>query len=958
MSLCVNDRLHGFTVTRVREVPSLHGNFVEMTHDKTGASLCWVDNGESNKLFCVGFKTLPEDDTGVFHILEHSVLCGSEKYPVREPFVELLKSSMNTFLNAMTFPDKTIYPVSSRNDQDFLNLTEVYLDAVFAPRIFSNPNIFYQEGWHYELTDGEAQPTFKGVVFNEMKGAMSDVDEVVMYGALPLLFPDNCYGFNSGGDPRAIPNLTYEQFCNSYRKYYHPSNSRIFLDGNVPLDRVLPLIDGYLSRYERAEAIHPIEPQKPVAAEATNYYEIGAEESPEGKAQFTMGKIIASWDEPVKVRAMMVLSEVLAGSNEAPLKRAILSAGLAQDVTVMTMDEIMQAVFAIQVKNTDADKTDDLSRVIKETVMELVEKGIPRADLEAVINQMEFRVREPQEPQGLIRCITSLGSWLYGGDPLMPLVHEETFAALRKMLDDGGYEQLLKEALLSDEGLCVLHTLPSTTYGEELRAKEAQRLNDAKESWTEQDKQDILALNASLAQWQQTPDTPEQLATLPVLDLKEVSPEPHVTSTRVETVDGVTVLRHDVPCDGIVHLSMYFSLTDFTLPQLSRISLLTRLLGVLPTANYDAAALQQAIRTHLGRLKFDVEASGEQGQTETCQPKLAVRCSVLTDKLDKAIELIHEILTSTCFDDEDRIREIVLQVNEEARRNAMAGGHALGMKIAISHFDAASAASEAISGWSQLQFLREFAANPAEMMADFTGLMKQVMNGAVGKARMTLSLAGDDADAARLIACVPQGTPAPAVMTAKADLPRRLALRVPSQVGYACMGDNLIAMGETPAGSIQVAANILSFDYLWNRIRVQGGAYGAGMRTLGDGVVCYTFRDPTPGRSLGVYETLAEALKTSVDAVESVDKYIISTVAETEPLQSPRQEAMQADLAYFRGTTPADVAKRRQEILATTKESLLAWSDMLTRLPAEGGIAVIANEEALKNVEDVTVFDL
>ena len=402
MNLTTGTKLHGFTVDRTRYVEELNATLVEMSHDKTGAALCWMDNGEDNKLFCIGFKTLPEDSTGVFHILEHSVLCGSEKYPVREPFVELLKSSMNTFLNAMTFPDKTIYPVSSRNEKDFLNLTSVYLDAVFAPRLLDDPNVFYQEGWHTELNDGV--PSYKGVVFNEMKGAMSGVDDIVDQAMNGLLFPSNCYRFNSGGAPEVIPDLTYEHYVASYKRYYHPSNSRIFLDGSVPLDATLDMIDGYLSKYERSDEKHEIPMQQPVSAEGTCGH------SSQILKRLTTGKLIGTWEDKNKLMAAEVLCDLLADSNESPLKRAILSAGLGEDMRLSVMDGIAQPYLLLQVRNTSEEKIDAIRTVVRETVSSMVEQGIDRAALEASVNRYAFRVRQEREPQGLLHAINSLSS--------------------------------------------------------------------------------------------------------------------------------------------------------------------------------------------------------------------------------------------------------------------------------------------------------------------------------------------------------------------------------------------------------------------------------------------------------------------------------------------------------------------------------------------------------------------
>jgi len=949
MSLSAGQKLHGFTVTRVREVAELSANLVEMTHDKSNASLVWVDNGETNKLFCIGFKTLPEDSTGVFHILEHSVLCGSDKFPVKEPFVELLKSSMNTFLNAMTFPDKTIYPVSSRNEQDFMNLTEVYLDAVFAPAIRTNPNIFYQEGWHVEMENADSTPTYKGVVFNEMKGAMSSVDEVIMEGMLAATYPDTCYGFNSGGDPRVIPELTYEQYMSMYNRYYHPSNSRIFLDGAVPLDRVLPLIDSYLSRFERSDEKHVIAMQTPRAAEKTQYYEVSAADGTENRAMLTLGKIIGGWQDVTRVTAADILCDVLTGSNEAPLKRALLSSGLCQDVKMEADGSIAQPGLMLTVKNIDDANAGAIREVIRSTCRELVEKGIDRAALAASINRYEFRVREPNEPSALMRCIMALNTWLHDGDPLTCLVYDDTMAEIRAMAGNGGFEKLLSDLLLKEDDMVVLHTLPSTTLGEELRAEEAAKLASASEKWTAEEKAAILAMNEKLHAWQQTPDSPEQLATLPVLDLSEVSPDPVLLHTEEAVVDGVKVLYHKAATNGIVHLNLYFNLSDCTLAELTELTSLDHLLGVLPTEKYSAAELQQAVKTHLGRLNFSMAIQQKMGQTDVCTPMLKVNCSVMADKLDIARELIGEILLKTDFSVTDKIREITLQRNEQAKQLGIIAGHMLAITNASSHFSANGAVGEAQRGQTAIRWLRDFTADFDQRIEGHVALLKAKLAVAACRSRLTLSVtANRPVDVAALIADLPEGACTVSHAAYAIDAPLHTGIRIPAQIGYGVLAARTNRDWD---GSGRVAANILSLGYLWNVIRVQGGAYGCGLRMGRDAMLAYSYRDPTPARSLTMYREAADFLRSFVQSGERIDKFVISTVAETEPLMSPRDEGARADSEWFAGKTEADLRRERAEILATDGEKLLGWCDALEHMAKTGAVCVVAHEEALKACE-------
>ena len=949
MSLSAGQKLHGFTVTRVRQVAELSANLVEMSHDKTGAQLVWVDNGESNKLFSIAFKTLPEDSTGVFHILEHSVLCGSDKFPVKEPFVELLKSSMNTFLNAMTFPDKTMYPVSSRNDQDFMNLTEVYLDAVFAPAIRHNKNIFYQEGWHVEMENADATPTYKGVVFNEMKGAMSSVDEVIMEGMLAAAYPDTCYGFNSGGDPRVIPELTYEKYMSMYNRYYHPSNSRIWLDGAVPLDRVLTMIDEYLSRFERSDEKHVIAMQEPHACEKTQYYEVSEADGTENKAMLTLGKIIGTWQDVTRSYAADILADVLTGSNEAPLKRAVMSAGLCQDMHMEAESSIAQPGMMLTVKNIDPANAPAIRELIRKTCEELCEKGIDKTDLLASINRYEFRVREPNEPAGLMRNIMALNTWLHDGDPLTYLVYDEAFAELRAMVENGGFEKLLYELLVKEDDMVVLHTLPSTTLGEEMRAEEAAKLAEASAKWTDEDKAAVLKLNEELHAWQQTADSPEQLATLPVLDLSEVSPDPMLLHTEETEVDGATVLYHKAATNGIVHLSYYFRLTDCTLAELTALKGLDSLLGKLPTKKHTAAELQQTIKLHLGRLFFTLENKEKAKCPDTTTPVLRVVCSVMADKIDLAKDLIHEILTETDFTQVEKIREIVLQQAEHARQFCIGGGHVLALKAALSHYSAAGAAEEAMQGYTSVKHGLDLAANFDEKIGEVVALAESKLAAAICKTRLVLSVtANEPVDVAPILADYPAGTPVAPAAAYVTDVPMKRGIRIPAQIGYGVLASDLGCEWDE---SGRVAANILSLGYLWNVIRVQGGAYGCGLRLGPNAAAAYSYRDPTPARSLQMYRGAADFLREFVASGERIDKFVISTISETEPLMSPRDEGAVADGRWFSGRTEDDLRQQRAQILATDGEKLLSWCASLEHMAATGAVAVVAHDEALKACE-------
>lgn len=948
---------HGFCVDCVRESEELHGQMVEMHHKKTGAQLVWVDNGEVNKTFCVAFKTLPEDSTGVFHILEHSVLCGSAKYPVREPFVELMKSSMATFLNAMTFPDKTIYPVSSRNEQDFLNLAEVYLDAVFAPRILQDPNIFYQEGWHIELDENGA-PLYKGVVFNEMKGAMSDVDEQIYQKTLDVLFPDNCYGWNSGGDPKHIPDLTYEQFLRMYRRYYHPSNARIFLDGAIPLDKVLTLAEEYLSRFDRLDEKHEIPMQKPFAAEAEQAYEIGAEEDTADKTMLTLAKIVAPWSDTVRVTATEILFDVLTGSNDAPLKKALLATGKCQDVGMSLDNAMAQPYMMLTLRNIADGSEQELRQIIRDTVQQLVKTGLDKDALTASINSSEFSARQPGEPSGLLRCIHALDAWLYGGDPMQPLLSEERYQKLREMAAGDGFDRLMSELLLDESTMSIIRTVPSHTQGDKLRAEETVRLQAIQASWTDADKEALCVQNEKLTAWQQTPDTAEQLATLPVLSLSEISADPLLIPAAEAQCGAAKVITHDLSMNGITIMHWYISLTDFTLDELKRLSILPELLGKLPTKRHDSLSLFQAIKRDIGKLTFQLRVMSRCAEMAT--PVLDVSCSVLDANVDKAAALVREILTETCFDDRARVQTLIFQLSEMAKQKVISDGHRMAMYAASATMSAASAAREALNGLSACMVQKALAENFDAQYADFLALCERFSKDSAVQSRVTFSLSTNKAlDPAAILSAYPVGTPIPDAAPYVSDLPAKCAYRIPSQISFASLGYDYRRAGKVHSGIARVMSNILSLSYLWNEVRVQGGAYGAGLNTSETGrMVTYSYRDPSPARTLGINRSMSKGLRDFVAGDERIDKYIISTVGESEPPLGSENQILVSDENLLCGITPEDLCRERAEMLSTTKDALLTWCGVLDQMAKDGGVCVVGHDGAIAacEKEDLTVL--
>ena len=947
----INDSIHGFTVTRIQPVDIVSGELIEMSHEKSGARLAWLKTSDENKLFSVSFKTIPTDDTGVFHILEHSVLGGSERFPVKEPFLYMLKSSMNTFLNAMTFPDKTMFPVSSRNDRDFMNLTKVYLDAVFKPLIYTVPEIFYQEGHHTEWRSREDEPLYKGVVFNEMKGVISSIYNRIECEMMNMFYPDSCYRFESGGLPEAIPDLTYEQFIDTHRRFYHPSNSYFYLDGNVDIDAILELIDSeYLSAYDKSGDVIGIAEQKLIApAEKTCFYEIAPEEEEAKHTHIAVGKIMASWDERDRIFACMVLSEAVAGSNEAPLKRALLDTGKCLDVSFGINDGIMQPFGALKIFNTDMEDAPALLETVRTTAEKLVKDGIGREALSAAINRLEFRFREGEEPKALLRCINAMSSWLYGGDLLMYIDCDSVFGFLREQIETGYYEKLLSEWLLDEEGRAALYMLPSHTYGDELKAKEQERVNAELAAMSENEKEELLALNSRLDEWQAAPDTAENIAKLPTLPLSEVNELPLEFETEKTSENGVAILRHPSRNKGISYLSLYFSIADLGREELEKLAIMSDLISELPTEKCSGAELQQRITGTLGGFSTNVIVFGKEGQPELCKPYLAVKTSFLDCNADKALALAGELLTETAFNSPEQIREILQQNDEDMKQDIIANGHRVAMRRARSGMSAESAMNELINGYEAYKALHAAAKPSDEELAALIAYISALAKRVFCRARLTAStVSAEELPLTALTDMLPEGSaPASEEMSFSLDTPAHQGIIIPSGVSYS--GAALPEYEkDTPLWS--VLSTILSYEYLWNEVRVKGGAYGTGCGSNNMGEVgFYSFRDPSPSGAIAAYEGAPGFLREYCGSGADISSYIISSIAQKEPLISDRAYGTIADEIFFRGITEEKRRENRKRMLSLTAEDLLA---AVPSLEKSGRICVIGSAEAISACGD------
>ena len=953
----INDIIHGFRVVNVRHIEEINGDLYEMVHEKTTARTIWLKRDDENKTFSIAFRTTPVDDTGVFHILEHSVLNGSQRYPVREPFVDLLKGSLQTFLNAMTFPDKTVYPVSSRNDKDFINLMRVYLDAVFKPLAMENPNIFRQEGWHYEIFDPDADPIFKGVVFNEMKGAFSSPDGVRSRYIMHSLFPDTCYGNESGGDPDHIPELTYQQFCDSHKKYYSPRNSFIFLDGDMNIEEILGIInDEYLSDYTSDGDEINFEMQKPVISEdAVIEYEISPEDNPAGKAQIAYGYVVGDYRDRLSNTALSLLSQVLCGSNESPLKKAIISNGLGEDVYFSLEDGLLQSFVEIDVINTDLEKEPQITETINNELKRIINEGIDKKELNAVLSKAEFKAKERDfgnAPKGLIFAITSLDSWLYGGDPLNGLIRDDIYVQLREKMDTDYFEQLLQTLILDSKHHAKVLLKPSGTLGQIKAEKEKRKLAAAKASWTQDDIQQLVEMNKKLAVWQATEDTPEQQATLPVLHISDLKKTATKLPLEVCRHGGRNVvLKHELDTNGISYVTLYSNISDFDLHQISVLSLLTNVMGQIATEKYDTVHLTQEINATLG--EFGVGLSFAADKKDELSSSVTVTWSTLERNDLAGVDLVKEIIYKTNLDDKKAIRDIVRQMKTSLEQAFIGAGNQLGT-LRVSAYDSeAGVSSEYANGYEFYRFIKNLEEKWDSEAEGTISEMKQLYSSLFIRDRLTVGIASNTKP--RIVMAVlddaPEGTVGP-----KAERKplghRREGIIVPANISYACMGSFTGRLPNADLGTMYVISNILTYDYLWNNVRVKNGAYGCGFSARGNITRYMSYRDPNPANSLHVFKNSPSYLKDFCSSDQNVEKYIIGTMGDFDPLMTVKTMAKRSDMDYF--TDFDDEAKQQvlDAILSCDKDRIAEAVSLLEKVNSSDNVCVIGNKDAIDRCRD------
>lgn len=955
-----------YDIVKTENIKCIDSTAAVLTHKKTGARVAVFINEDENKLFSAAFATAPEDDCGTPHIIEHSVLCGSERYPVKDPFMQLVKSSMQTFLNAMTYADKTVYPVASCNDRDFINLSNVYLDAIFAPNIAKHPEIFMQEGWHYEPTaDGSID--IGGVVYSEMMGAMSSPDSAVYDGLICALFPDNAYGRNSGGDPDHIPELTYEKFLDFYNRHYHPSNCYITLYGNLDFAERLEYIDReYLSHYEKKSFDCGITEQtkfgKGNVVRKTEHYSVAADEDVCGKAFLSYGAVCADSDDVLECLAYDFLSDILVESPGAPVKNALISAGIGVEVYGGFLNHMNYPAFSVIAKNTDASRADEFLSIINQTLADTVKNGVNRKSLMAAIERSEFHFREGEQgstPRGLNATLSMLQNWLYSdNDPFAYLRIDELLGKLRELLETDYYEKLVERLIDPEHGaLYILE--PEAGMNDRKAAELREKLDSFRNSLTDEEYDSLCDVYEGFVQYQDRVETDAELECIPVLSRYDIPREPAPLYIREGSIGDVPCVFHDINTNGIVYLRLMFDISHVTDEKLYLLDIMSDVLGKVDTVSSKYEELLDEVRLNTGGLGFTCDVYRK--NDGTFRPLYEINMRVLSEKLERALSLAEEIISETNFGDSRRIREILSELVSGKQRDIVRSGSEFSAARALAYFSEADAFEDLLDGvsayFSEKALLEAYDETSTQLSEELREICKSVFD----KGRLTVSLAADSDIMADAVDSIGKFVTKLHMGKTEEAAKRRPLGRLnegfmtQSKVQFVAVAGNLKAAGYPYRGEYQILASVLKNDYLYPEIRMKGGAYGYTCAfSVNTGNVCMaTYRDPCLKESVDVFKSCGEFIR-GVDLTEAdINNHIVGTFGRLDRPSGAYVKASRSIGAYMSSRSIDDIRADRHAMLDVTADTLISLADAVDAVTAQNYLCVIGNEEKISENADV-----
>ena len=956
-----------YEVLERREIKELRSIAYLLRHKKTDARVILMENDDENKVFYIGFRTTPRESTGVSHILEHSVLCGSKKFPVKDPFIELAKGSLNTFLNAMTYPDKTVYPVASCNDKDFQNLMHVYLDAVFYPNIYNHDMTFRQEGWHYEMESPDSDLSINGVVYNEMKGAFSSPDDVLEREILNSLFPDNAYSEESGGDPDHIPELTYEHYLDMHRTYYHPSNSYIYLYGDMDMAEKLVFIDEhYLSSYEKLDMDTDIMPQKAFETpkEIRKQYSVSEGEELKGNTYLSYNIAMKNNLNPEHYLAFQVLDYVLCSAPGAPVKQALLDAGIGKDVYGFYDNGVKQPYFSVVSKNTEEENKEKFISIIENKLQQLCEEGLDKKSLTAALNYYEFRYREGDYgsyPPGLMYGLQILDSWLY--DETLPFVHvqaDETFKSLREKMDTGYYEALIKEYLLENTHKTILIVEPVENLAEEKEKALHEKLQAYKASLTKEEVEKIVSDTVALREFQEAEDTPEDVACIPVLAREDIKKEAAKVYNEEKKIGENISLYHDIFTNGISYFRLMFHASKVPTEYLTYLGLFKNILGLIDTKKHSYSQLFNEIHIETGGMVPVLNLYTDSTDLSKCDVYFEWKVKTLESKLQEAYDLSKEVLLESVFEDDKRLYEIIAELKSRMQSDMTSSGYQVAMGRAASYFSKPAAISNEINGISlyrlvcdleknyedrkddlktKLRDICKFLFRPENLMFDFTGSRESYEH--------FESIVSGFAD--ELYNCELDSEGFSVVPEKKNE-----AFMTAGQVQYVAKAGNFVKKGLPYTGALRMLKVIMGYDYLWNQVRVKGGAYGcmSGFSKNGDSYFV-SYRDPNLAKTLDVYEGAVEYLRNFSGDERTMTQYLIGAVSDLDAPLTPQSKGLRSLSAYMTKQTEEDFQRERDELLGANQETIRGLAKYVESFLADDCICVVGAAAKVKECKEL-----
>ena len=959
--------LNAYEVVLTEDLPDLKSKGYLLKHKKSGARVLLMENDDENKVFTIGFRTPPSDSTGVPHIMEHSVLCGSRDFPVKDPFVELVKGSLNTFLNAMTYPDKTVYPVASCNDKDFQNLMHVYMDAVFYPNIYQHDEIFRQEGWSYKLDEPDGKLEYNGVVYNEMKGAFSSPEGVLDRVILNSLFPDTSYAYESGGDPEEIPNLTYEQFLDFHRKYYHPSNSYIYLYGDMDMEEKLKWLDeNYLCEFDAAEVDSEICFQKPFdkMIEVEKTYSISSEETEEENTYLSYNKVIATSLDEKLYQAFQILDYALLSAPGAPLKKALMDAGIGKDIMGSYDNGIYQPIFSIIAKNAEPQQKEQFVQVIEDTLRKIVEDGIDRKALEAGINYHEFRFREADfgnYPKGLMYGLDLFDSWLY--DEKKPFIHMQaipTFAFLKEQIGTRYFEDLIQKWILDNPHGSMVIVKPERGRTARMDRELDEKLQTYKAGLSPDEVEKLARDTAELIVYQESEDAREDMEKIPVLGREDISREIAPICNEERVCGGIPMVYHNVETNGIGYVTLLFDLSGVPEEKLPYVGMLQAVLGIIDTTHYEYGELFNEINVHTGGIGTSLELYPDvtKVKEKEFRATFEMKGKALYPKMDVLFKMMREILTESKLEDEKRLKEILSMLKSRLQMSFLSSGHTTAALRALSYSSPLSKFKDDTDGIGYYEAVKEieehFEEKKEELIANLKELAARIFRAdnlmisytaapegldAVEKEMETFKNGlfertdGDEQENRCILHCVK----------------RNEGFKTSSKVQYVARTGNFIDGGAAYSGALHILKVILSYDYLWQNIRVKGGAYGCmcNFNRIGEGYLI-SYRDPNLEKTIDVYEKVTEYLRNFEADDRDMNKYIIGTISNIDRPMNPSAKGTRSMNLYMNHVTEEMIRKEREEILNAGQEEIRALADVVAATLAADQLCVIGSEEKIE----------